>query len=140
MVWAPGQSGNPAGPAARRRFLGAVERAIATDNARRLRACAETLLDRAAEGEPWAVVVLRDTLDGKPRQQVDVSGDGSPMLIQVLRLAQDQDGAVIPGHAVAVAEPAPAGLAAPQQRPDATQCPDDAQVVDWAAQIPVLGK
>lgn len=52
-------------------FYGAVTRAVTQDDGVRLRQCAETLLTKAANGEPWAVLLLRDTLDGKPMQQVE---------------------------------------------------------------------
>lgn len=52
-------------------FYGAVMRATTQDSGVRLRQCAETLLTKAANGEPWAVLMLRDTLDGKPMQQVE---------------------------------------------------------------------
>jgi hypothetical protein len=55
-----------------RRFEQAVERALLADDGKRLRAAAEKLLDLAAEGEKWAVEILRDTLDGKPSQSVSV--------------------------------------------------------------------
>lgn len=77
MPYAPGESGNPEG---RRvefgKFRATLDRAIAQDDAKRLRQCAETLLDKAAEGEQWAVTLLADRLDGKPRQQTEVTGEG----------------------------------------------------------------
>jgi hypothetical protein len=35
------------------------------------------MIDKAAQGEEWAVVMLRDTFDGKPKQQVDANVTGS---------------------------------------------------------------
>ena len=56
-----------------REFEGTVRRALHSDNGKRLRACAERLLNLAAEGERWAVEMLRDTLDGKPTTAVSVA-------------------------------------------------------------------
>lgn len=56
-------------------FYGTVMRAVTQDDGKRLRRCAETLLTKAANGEPWAVLMLRDTLDGKPMQAVKAEVD-----------------------------------------------------------------
>lgn len=58
--------------AKRRLFEHTVRRALTQDDGVRLRQAAETLLDLAANGERWAVECLRDTLDGKPKQSVDI--------------------------------------------------------------------
>lgn len=74
MLWEPGQSGNPKGaPKKEKRFLTMLERAIAQDDAKRLRAAAEKLLDLAAEGEQWAVEMLAERLDGKATQDIKVN-------------------------------------------------------------------
>jgi Family of unknown function (DUF5681) len=70
MPWQPGQSGNPGGSKVEKQFLQALKRAIAADDAKRLRAAAEALLDHAAAGEYWAINMLADRLDGKPTQQL----------------------------------------------------------------------
>lgn len=69
----PGQSGNPEGKAAIRPFLAALDRAIAQDSGKRLRECAEILLTLAAKGEPWAVQMLADRLDGKAAQPITLT-------------------------------------------------------------------
>lgn len=56
----------------RRLFEHTVRRALTQDDGKRLRQAAETLLDLAANGERWAVECLRDTLDGRPKQSVDI--------------------------------------------------------------------
>lgn len=56
-----------------RLFDGALKRAIAQDDGKRLRAAAEKLLDLASEGEPWAVRELADRLDGKSIAAVEVT-------------------------------------------------------------------
>ena len=76
MPWEPGQSGNPNG--ARRepkRFAAALERALAQDDGKRLRDCAEKLLDFASQGVPWAVQFLAERLDGRADQNVNVGVD-----------------------------------------------------------------
>ena len=82
MPWAPGQSGNPEGGKRQRRFYAALDRAIAQDDGQMLRDAAEKLLKEAQKGEPWAIQMLADRLDGKPAQQLVHSGDEeSPMKI-----------------------------------------------------------
>lgn len=73
--WQPGVSGNPAGNPKIKRFLAALERAITQGDGQKLRDAAEKLLEKAADGEPWAVQMLADRLDGKAVQSVEVSGD-----------------------------------------------------------------
>lgn len=64
-------------------FYGALSRAIAQDDGKRLRAAAEKLLDLASEGEGWALKELADRLDGKAAQSVAVTGeDGGPIKVQ----------------------------------------------------------
>ena len=57
-----------------RRWSETLNRAIAQDDGKRLRAAAEKLLDEAANGQPWAIKELADRLDGKPKQQTELSG------------------------------------------------------------------
>lgn len=41
---------------------------------------AETLVSAAEAGEPWAVKEVMDRVDGKPKQQTEVSGpEGEPI-------------------------------------------------------------
>jgi len=74
--------------AKRRDFEHTVRRALLADNGVRIRQAAETLLDLAAKGERWAVECLRDTLDGKPAQSVDVA---------ITRSVPDMDDATLAG-------------------------------------------
>lgn len=79
------EKGNTLG-AKSRVFGDTMRRAIAQDDGKRVRDGVEMLLDKAAEGERWALEMVRDTLDGKPKQQVEVSGDeDSPLAFQVIR-------------------------------------------------------
>ena len=84
MPFELGQSGNPEG---RRvefgKFRATLDRAIAQDDAKRLRRCAEQLLDLAAGGDLQAIAMIADRLDGKPRQQTEVTGaEGGPIYIK----------------------------------------------------------
>jgi len=82
MPWQPGESGNPnGGPKNQKRFLAALDRAMAQDNGKLLRNAAEKLLSCAADGEPWAIKELADRLDGKPVQQISADPDGGPVAI-----------------------------------------------------------
>lgn len=72
MAFKPGESGNPFGLIREKKFLGALERAIAQSDGKLLRQAAEKLLKMAALGESWAIQQLADRLDGKPTQQVDM--------------------------------------------------------------------
>lgn len=67
-------------------FKSALNRAIAQDNAKRVRAAAEQLLDKAATGEPWALNMLADRLDGKPTQSIDATVD-STVTVEIVRFA-----------------------------------------------------
>lgn len=55
---------------------------------RGLRLIAETVMDLAESGERWAVEFIRDTVDGKPMQQVEHSGSvSSPSTLTDTELA-----------------------------------------------------
>ena len=70
--WKPGQSGNPAGTKREKKFLAALERAIAQDDGKQLREAADAVYKLASEGEEWAIHFIADRLDGKPTQQLDM--------------------------------------------------------------------
>lgn len=70
MPWKAGESGNPGGAVREKKFLAALERAIASDEGTKLRAAADQLLKLASEGEAWAVKELADRLDGKSHQSI----------------------------------------------------------------------
>ena len=80
MPFEPGQSGNPAGTKMPKRFMAALDRAIAQDDSKRLRDAAEKLLTKAADGEPWAIGMLADRLDGKAAQAI-TGADGGPLVV-----------------------------------------------------------
>jgi len=49
-------------------FYGQLRKALVQDDALKLRAIAEKLVDAAIEGEPWAVKEIMDRVDGKAVQ------------------------------------------------------------------------
>ena len=55
--------------------MAALERALAQDDSKRLRNAVETLLDKASQGEPWAIGMLADRLDGKAAQGIDITAE-----------------------------------------------------------------
>lgn len=90
MAWQKGQSGNPEGPVKQKRFYAALDRAIAQEDGKKLRDAADKLLDNAAAGEPWAIQMLADRLDGKPAQQVQLQGDpDNPLVAHITREVVD---------------------------------------------------
>lgn len=80
----PGQSGNPSGRP-KSRYLRRALQEMYEEDPSKLRALVEALHNTAIHGEGLhgvskhqAFAVLRDTLDGRPEQQLEVSaGDGS---------------------------------------------------------------
>lgn len=65
-------------------FHDAIRKASIQEDHARLRQMADALLTKAAEGDIAASMLIRDTLDGKPKQQVEVSGeDGGPVAMSL---------------------------------------------------------
>ena len=83
-MWEPGQTGNPDGAKKPRKFLAALERALAVDGGEKIRRVAEKLIDSAMAGEPWAIQMLADRLDGKPVQQISADSDGGAVAIALV--------------------------------------------------------
>lgn len=88
MPFEPGQSGNPSGHAPKKIWIAALNRAIAQDDGKKLRAAAEKLLELAADGDVSAIKELGDRLDGKAIQAL-VGADDGPLIVQVVRYAQE---------------------------------------------------
>lgn len=62
-----------------------IERALLQEDDKRLREGVEKLLDAVSEGERWALEFVTDRLDGKPRQAVDVGGQGdNPLVTEIV--------------------------------------------------------
>lgn len=51
----------------------------------KLRSIARQLIDKASEGEGWALVEFANRLDGKPRQAIEVGGDADAPIYHVVR-------------------------------------------------------
>ena len=66
-------------------FSDALRRAIAQDDGVRIRQAAETMLDLAAAGEPWAVKEVFDRLEGKAAQALTILGDEDSPLVHEIR-------------------------------------------------------
>lgn len=65
-------------------FHDMLRKAVLQDDRKRLDKAVEKLLDQAAEGDMFAMTMIRDTLDGKPKQQTEVTGaDGAPLLTSI---------------------------------------------------------
>ena len=76
MPFKKGQSGNPGGRPKTKAFADAIRIAVneAQGNRTKLRAIADTLVEKAVEGEMWAIREVADRLDGKPQiaTQIDI--------------------------------------------------------------------
>jgi hypothetical protein len=79
MVWQKGRSGNPAGrPPAGESFAEALRSKLTPEKMAEL---ADKAIALAEDGDLRALVFIRDTLDGRPRQALEHSGAGLPLLI-----------------------------------------------------------
>jgi len=77
-----GQPGNQ-NAAKSKAFHDSMRKACVTEDYARIRKGVERILDAVAEGEEWAIVFARDTLDGRPKQQTEITGeDGGPIFIK----------------------------------------------------------
>lgn len=61
-----------------------IERALVQEDDKRLREGVEKLLDNVANGERWALEFVRDSIDGKPKQQVVGSGEGGEFITKMI--------------------------------------------------------
>ena len=59
----------------------AINRALAQHDGQKLRTIAEKLIAQAEAGDIQAIKELADRLDGKPAQQVQLSGDADAPLV-----------------------------------------------------------
>lgn len=102
MPFAEGESGNPGGRPKRAKMtydalmleLKARESASTEASPKGLRKIVAKVADLAEEGERWATEFIRDTVDGKPAQQVNLADDeGGPLTVvlkQFVLSADDQ--------------------------------------------------
>jgi len=70
MPFVAGKAANPTGIQRSKPFNDALRRALAQGDPERLRLLAETLLDKAADGDMAAIKEVADRLDGKPAQML----------------------------------------------------------------------
>ena len=88
MAFEKGQSGNPGGrQKGEKIWRDALRRALARreeDDPQALEKLADTLVSMAADGDIQALRELADRLDGKPKQQTEITG------------GEDADGNAIP--------------------------------------------
>lgn len=79
MAWKKGQTGNPGGRSSDKAFADALRIAVneiePITKRKKLRLIAEKLVDKAMEGESWAVQQVADRMDGKPAQESTVIFD-----------------------------------------------------------------
>lgn len=66
-------------------FHDAMRRACVQENFKRINQGVEQALTKAAEGERWALELVRDTLDGKPKQQIEGPGDNGEFFFQAIK-------------------------------------------------------
>ena len=71
-MWQPGQSGNPGGTEKVKLFRRALRDCLTLDRAKKI---AEVLCRKAEAGEEWAINMVADRLDGKPKQEIDINDE-----------------------------------------------------------------
>ena len=101
--------------AKRKQFEGALRRALAQDNADRLRRACERLLDSAAEGATWAERIaalqfLADRLDGRVLPQLPDAGDGTLVVSWVMQAPSTSERSLSTGEVIDHSPPANASL------------------------------
>jgi hypothetical protein len=72
-----------------RPFAEAINRAIAQDDGARLRAIAEALLTKAADGDMSAIREFADRIDGKAHQAIEASIQGEISISKIERVIVD---------------------------------------------------
>lgn len=88
MTFQPGQSGNPTGQRRDKPFRDALNLAIKESHGDRLklRAVAESLVEKAIAGDVSAIKEVADRLDGKVPQQQILTGDEDAPIRTVNRI------------------------------------------------------
>ncbi len=64
----------------------ALRKLAVQDDSKRLRAGLEKVMSAFEAGEPWAAQFVRDTLDGKPAQSIDVGGQADNPIVTALNV------------------------------------------------------
>jgi hypothetical protein len=92
----PFQAGNKHG-AKRKQFEATINRIIAQDDGKKLRAVAEKVWELAQDGERWAVEMIRDTLDGRPATALEVADEsGNAVTVGVITWGTELPGDTAP--------------------------------------------
>lgn len=79
----------------------ALRKAAAMDDYKRLRTGCEKLMDAFSEGEPWAIGLVFDRLDGKPAQQlIATDTEGRSLAIGLVAYVAEPE--VRSGHTISI--------------------------------------
>ena len=78
-MWVKGQSGNPGGSEKQKLFRRALRDVLTYDRAKKI---AEKVVQKAEDGDLWAANMVADRLDGKPKQEIDISDERSSNLAE----------------------------------------------------------
>lgn len=63
-----------------------LRRALLANDGEKLRSIADKLIERALEGDVSALKEVGDRIDGKPKQQLELSGDEeNPLVTRIVR-------------------------------------------------------
>ena len=91
MVFQPGQAANPLGSIAAQAFTSELRRQLRVAYGKRkrprLEVIAEKLALKACAGEPWAIGMIADRIDGKALQHVsgNMQIDATSLFVEVLK-------------------------------------------------------
>jgi len=62
-----------------------LRKALIQDDYNRLRVGMQKVLDQASGGDRWSIEFIRDTMDGKPKQQIDhANAEGESFKVSVI--------------------------------------------------------
>lgn len=91
MPFAKGQSGNPGGRKADKPWRDALMLAVneADGDKKKLRKIAEALVEQAMDGDVSAIKEIGDRIDGKPKQQIEHSGDAENPVAVAMSMARE---------------------------------------------------
>jgi hypothetical protein len=73
-----------------KQFTDTLRKLCVQDDYKKFTKAAQALLDAAANGEPWAIEQLANRVEGKPGQQIMVSGDADAPL-QIVAIPLDSN-------------------------------------------------
>jgi hypothetical protein len=72
-------------------FYNELRKALVQQDQLKLRMIADRLVDKAIEGEPWAIKEIMDRVDGRAVQTTEVSGiDGEAMELKIIEFVVKQ--------------------------------------------------